>query len=266
MKFAAFSKFLVLALTAGVLALSGCGATSSGNNLALTPGNWSMTVTSSGAAGTFYIGGNLTQTGTTLAGTLQFIGSAGCFPPSAPVDFTGIVNGKNVTLTSANVAGQVLTITASGTAGTALTGTYSVTGGCQGGDHGTVTANAVSSVSGTWKGTIVDANSETVTVLMTLTEAATASADGSFALTGNLTYTGSTCSVSGTLPAGSAFVAGTSIAMQGNTVESDNSAGNFTYYPFLNTAASPTSMQGPYTQTFGVCTDQNSNPATFTKQ
>lgn len=266
MKFADFLKLALLPLMAGVIALSGCGATSSSNNLALTQGNWSMTVTSGGAAGTFYIGGNLTQTGTTLAGTMQFMGSAGCFPPSAPVDFTGIVNGKNVTLTSANVAGQVLTIVASGTAGTALTGTYTVAGGCDAGDQGTVTAGAVPSISGTWKGTIVDQNSETVTVTMALTQAATASTDGTFALTGNLTYTGSTCSISGTLTAGNAYISGTSIAMQGNTIESDNSAGNFTYYPYLNNPTSPTSMQGPYQQTFGVCTDVNPYTATFTKQ
>ena len=62
MKFASFPKFVLLSLLAGVFALvlTGCGAS---NNLALAPGNWSMTATKSGGS-VFYIGGNLTQSGT----------------------------------------------------------------------------------------------------------------------------------------------------------------------------------------------------------
>src|SRR5208337_4156598 len=111
---------------AGMVALSGCGAS---NNLALTPGNWSMTAISNGAAGTFYIGGNLTQTGTNLAGTMYVVGSD-CFSSSTTVVFTGTVKGKNVTLTSTSISGQVISVTATGTAGSALSGTYTVTGGC----------------------------------------------------------------------------------------------------------------------------------------
>lgn len=269
MRFASFPQFALSSLLAGVLALSlaGCGSSSS-NNLTLTQGNWSVTATSSGAAGTSYIGGSLTQTGSSLAGTMYATGS--CIDPSLAINFTGTVKGNNVTLTSTGNT-EVITVTATGTPGasgttvSSLTGSYTVTGGCAGSDAGTVAATVVPSITGTWSGTIVDGNDENVTVSMVLTEATTASTNGTFALTGNLTYTGSTCSITGTLPTGSAWIAGISIVMQGDTVESDDSAGTFTFYPVLNNAASPTSMQGTYQQTYGVCTDDG-YLATFTKQ
>jgi hypothetical protein len=264
MKFASFPKFALLSLLAGVFALvlTGCGAS---NNLALAPGNWSMTATTSGAP-TFYIGGNLTQSGTKLAGTM-YVANSLCYSPSQTVAFTGTVNGSKVTLTSDSVGGEVLSVTATGTAGS-LTGTYSIAGGttCNG-QTGTIAANPVPSINGTWSGTIVDGNGDAQAKFsIALSEAATASADGTFALTGTITYTGSTCSVSGTLPAGSGFIAGTYIVMQGNTIEFDGNPGNFIYYPvFLNNPTSPTNMQGTYTQTSGACTD-GGNAATFAKQ
>ena len=199
MKFASFPKFALLSLLAGVFALvlTGCGAS---NNLALAPGNWSMTATPGGAA-VFYIGGNLTQSGTNLAGTMHIANSL-CYSPSEIVAFTGTVKGSNVTLTSASVGGEVLSVTASGTAGS-LTGTYSIAGGTNCiGQTGAIVANPVPSISGTWSGPIVDGNNDpNAKLTIALTQAATASADGTFAVTGNLTYTGSTCSVSGTLSA-----------------------------------------------------------------
>jgi hypothetical protein len=264
MKFASFPKFALLSLLAGVFALvlTGCGAS---NNLALAPGNWSMTATPSGGS-VFYIGGNLTQSGTNLAGTMH-VASSLCYSPSQIVAFTGTVKGNKITLTSASVGGEVITVTASGTAGS-LTGTYSIAGGtgCNL-QTGTIVANPVPLISGTWTGAIVDGNLDpNVTLLIALTQATTASADGTFALTGNLTYSGSTCSVSGTISAGQAFIAGTYIVMQGNTIEFDGSSGNFDYTPvFLNSPTSPTSMQGTYQQSFGACTDTG-NAATFAKQ
>src|ERR1700682_934983 len=173
MKFASFPKFVLLSLLAGVFALvlTGCGAS---NNLALAPGNWSMTATKSGGA-VFYIGGNLTQSGTALAVTM-YVANSLCYSSSQRIDFTGTVKGSKVTLTSASVGGEVLSVTASGS-NSSLTGTYSLTGGttCNG-DTGTIVAGPVPSITGTWKGPIVDALGETVTVSMVLTQAATASA------------------------------------------------------------------------------------------
>jgi hypothetical protein len=265
MKFASFPKFALVSLLAGVfaLALSGCGAS---DNLALTPGNWSMTaVSSSGAAGTFYIGGNLTQNGSTLAGTMLVVSS--CIDPSQPVAFTGTVNGKKVTLTSASASGEVIAVTATGTTGSALTGTYSVTGGCDAGDSGTLTATAVPSISATWSGPISGSGGPNVTLAIAFTQAATASSDGTYALTGNVTFTGSSCSINGTVD--SSFIAGPYLVVNGTTNEQDGTTGSFTYTQvFLNNPGSPTSMKGTYAvgnDTDELCAGDQDTP-TFTKQ
>jgi len=264
MKFARFLKFALSALLAGVLtlALAGCGAS---NNLNLTQGNWSMTaVPTAGAAGTFYIGGNLTQSGSNLAGTMYVISS--CISSSQSVAFTGTVTGNKVTLTSASASGEVITITSSGTAGS-LTGTYTVTGGCDDGDKGNVTLNAVPSISGTWSGPISGSGGPNVTIAIAFTQAATASADGTYALSGNVTFTNSSCSVSGTVS--SASIAGPYLVVSGLTNDVINGAngGSFTYdQVFLNSPASPTSMKGTYSVTSGDCAGDPDTTPTFTKQ
>src|SRR3981081_4395126 len=109
MKFASFPKFALLSLLAGVFALvlTGCGAS---NHLAVPAGNWSMTATKTGGP-VFYIGGNLTQSGTNLAGTM-YVANSLCYSPSQRVDFTGTVKGSKVTLTSDSVGGEVRSDTA----------------------------------------------------------------------------------------------------------------------------------------------------------
>jgi hypothetical protein len=265
MKFASFPKFALLSLLAGVFALvlTGCGAS---NNLALTPGNWSMTATPSGG-GTFYIGGNLTQSGTNVAGTMYVISFPNCYSPSQTVAFTGTVKGKNVTLTSASVGGQVISIIATGTAGS-LTGTYSIAGGttCNG-DSGTLTATPVPSISGTWGGLIlspggVSQGGPNAALAITLTQASTASSNGTFALAGTGTYTNSTCFSTATIS--SAFVAGPYLIVNGTT----DDGGNFFYTDvLLNSSASPTSMKGTYqVSDAGQTCDGDSDVPTFTKQ
>ena len=255
MKFASFLKFAVLALLAGVfvLALAGCGATS---NLNLTPGNWSMagTPNGGGAGSVFYIGGNLTQSGAKLTGTMEFISST-CYSFSQIVAFTGTVKGNNVKLTSANVGGEVLTITASGTSGSALTGTYSIAGGigCNG-QTGTIAANPVASVSATWSGPLVgDSNGDpNVMFAVALTEATTAATDGTFGLSGTLTYTGSTCSTSGTIDGTTSFIVGPYLLVNATT----DDGGTLTYTADLNNTASPTATtNSSYSVSGGNCND-----------
>jgi hypothetical protein len=258
MKFAGFLKFALLSALAGVfgLALSGCGAN---NNLALTQGNWAVTATSTTAANVpstaFNIGGNLTQSGSHVSGTMHVTGSE-CFDPSAQITITGTVSDKKVTLTTAASNEQVITVTATGTSAagasaSALSGNYTVTGGCAGGDQGTVTANAVPSISGTWAGTLANnasgpAGSVSATISIALTQAATASSDGTFALTGNITYTNSACSVSGTLGEGSS-VNGQFVLINAGTVNQDAENGSFTYgLAPLDSASAPANVTGAY--------------------
>ncbi len=270
MKFASFPKFALLLVLAGVFALTlaGCGANS---NLALTQGNWAITATPTGGGvnNTFFIGGNLTQNGGSLTGTMSVVSSL-CFAPSQIVNFTGTVKGKNVTLTSASIGGEVITVTATGTSGSALTGTYSIAGGttCNG-QTGTISANPVPSISGTWSDLILTPNGlsqggPNATLAIAFTQATTASSDGTFALTGALTFTNSTCSTSGTIPAGSAFITGPFLVVNGATA---SDGGSVYYTALLNNPASPTSMTGTYTESNpgGSC-DGDSDTPTFTKQ
>jgi hypothetical protein len=280
MKFATASKLALLLLMAAVfaLALTGCGST---NNLALTQGNWSVTATSTATPQhrnpqtpnvsnvSFYVGGNLTQAGSNITGTMYITGSE-CFDPSNQVNFTGTVHDKAITLTSPALDGQVITVAATGTDAADLTGTYSVAGGCDDGDSGTVTANAVPSISATWSGTLVNASSLTngnvsATISIALAQAATASSDGTFALTGNITYTNSVCSVSGTVGAGS-FVSGQFVLINAGTIDQSEGTGSFTFgLAPLDSATAPANMTGGYTVNDGDCAG-DIQTLTLTKQ
>jgi hypothetical protein len=257
MKFASFPKFALLLSLAGILtlALTGCGSTIS--NLGLTQGNWAFSASSATALVTssspsFALGGNLTQSGTNLTGTM-YITQSVCIVPQF-VSFTGTVKDKNVTLTSASFGGQVISITASGS-NNSLSGTYTVTGECA--DSGTLTASAVPSISGTWTGT-VQVSAAPVTMSIALTQAATASPGGTFALTGTVTYTGSVCSSSATISPSS--LQGTEL-----NLNADLGTGSFNYSASLNSAATPTSITGTYSVTDECASDQDQT-VTLTKQ
>ncbi len=262
MKFSAFSRFPVSLLAASVLtlALAGCG---SSNTLNLTQGNWAVTATRTGGGAiantTFYVGGNLTQSGKSVTGTLYIVG-ASCFDSSSGVAFTGTISGKTLTLTSPTIGGQVITVTANGT-NSALTGTYTVAGGCDNGDTGTITANPVPSITGTWSGPIVgDTNGDpNASLAIAFTQSAAGSSNGTFAVSGTLTYTGSTCSASGTINTGS-YIVGPYLVLSANT----NDGGSLSYTGLLNSTTAPTSVTGNYSDAGGNCNDLLT--ATFTKQ
>ena len=261
MKFASFPKFALLLPVAGifVLMLAACGGS---NTLGLTQGNWAFSATSTTAAPTissptFVVGGNLTQSGSSLTGTM-YITQSGCIPQQF-VGFTGTVKGKNINLTSETFGGQVITVAATGTKDS-LTGTYTVTGECA--DSGTVSANAVPSISGTWNGTISNVaaskgnGAAQASVSVALTQAATPSEDGTFGLTGTLTYTNSVCALTGTISNG--FVAGNFVNMTGPT---DDGAGEFNFANVvLDSVTAPANMTGNYDDCLAV------QSVTLTKQ
>jgi hypothetical protein len=286
MNFTRFSKLAFLSALAAVfaLALAGCG---SSNNTALTQGNWSVTATSNGDAvshnaqnnntrshnaeianesSTFYIGGNLTQNGANLTGTMYVVGS-GCFN-SAGVAFTGTVNGQTVTLTtdSPSLAGQVITVTATAASASSLSGTYTVAGGCDDGDSGTVSASAAVPITGTWAGSLSNCEAEkngcaNANISFDMTQGTTAATDGGFPLTGSITYTNSGCSASGTITGGEIY--GSYLVLNATTVDpEDDEGGSFTYSQvLLNSASAPSSMTGNYQVNSGEC---NGNEQTLT--
>ncbi len=266
MKFVSFPRFTVRLLVVAifVLMLAGCGGSS---NLGLTQGNWAFSATSTAAAKisgpTFVLGGSLTQSGTSLTGTM-YVTQSGCIPQQF-VTFTGTVKDKNVTLTSASFGGEVISVTASGTKDS-LSGTYAVTGECA--DSGTVTASAVPSISATWNGTISNPVSGSsglgiaeATLSVALLQAATASEDGTFALSGTLTYTNSVCSVSGTIANG--FLAGNFISFSAST---DDGTGTVLYdRVLLDSVTAPKNMTGTYDASSDACGEQQL-ALTLTKQ
>ena len=268
MTFTRVSKFVFLPLFASVLALAltGCG---SSNNLALTQGNWSMTANQTGSGATpnstFYVGGNLTQSGANLAGTMSIVNSP-CYSSSQTVTFTGTVKGDNVTLTSDSVGGEVITLTATGTSGSSLSGNYAITGGnsCDG-DTGTLAATPVPAISGTWSGPIyssggVSQGGPNAALALTLTQSTTASSDGTFALTGSGVFSNSSCSNTATITG--AFIAGPYLIVNGAT----DDGGTYSYYQvLLNNPASPSSMTGAYSVSGGNC-DGDSDNSTFSLQ
>ena len=101
---------------------------------------------------------------------------------------------------------------------------------------------------------------------MTLTQAPTASSDGTFALTGNLTFANYGCFTSGTVSNSS--VAGSMVIINGTALEPDGvTQGSFTYNNvLLNNPASPTSMNGTYDVTDGGDCSSDTDTPTFTKQ
>ncbi|HWZ82444.1 MAG TPA: hypothetical protein VNW47_07465 [Terriglobales bacterium] len=242
MKFSGSLKFAALASVAGVLtlALFGCGAAVS--NTSFTQGNWAFTASSTAAAiaassPTFVLGGNLTQSGAVLSGTLT-VNNSLCISPQT-LSFTGTVKGSDITLTSQAFDGNVISVTASGTKDS-LSGNYTITGGCA--DQGTITANAVPSLSGAWSGTVL-VNTSPANMTVTLTQASAASEDGSFALTGSVSYTGSDCEATANL---------TSSSVKGGSLIINFDSG-VNYVPSLNSLTAPTSMAGDYDSTSDQC-------------
>jgi hypothetical protein len=267
MKFA-FSKLSVLAALAAATVLSGCGLLNFNNSKspALSSGNWSFVATSTvSPAQISDIGGSLSLNGSTVTSTMH--SNLNCFDTSAPFSFGGTLQNHQITFTSApNANNQVITVIASVTSPTAITGTYTVTsgGGCAP-DQGTITASLVPSIKGTWQGPIAFGGTN-VTLAIALSQASSASADGTYALTGNLTYTNSGCSKSGTL--GSSYLAGSMLVIDGTTVEVDNTAGSFSLTNVtLNSPFAPGSFTGTYKVISGMlqCAGDSDTP-TFTKQ
>ncbi|MBI3477623.1 MAG: hypothetical protein HY010_17970 [Acidobacteria bacterium] len=262
MKLSGILKFVALAGVAAFLALSlvGCGSTIS--NTAFTQGNWAFVATSTApklnkVISTYVLGGNLSQSGNKLTGTLS-VSNSGCISDQT-LAFTGTVKGSDITLTSAAFDGNVISVTASGTKDS-LTGNYTITGGCA--DEGTITAGAVPSLSGTWNGTLTPVfgrgnGISTVGVSVALVQSAAAAENGSFELTGTLTYTGTACVEP---------VALTLSSVAGSVVNISAQSGFGYSNVALDSITNPTSMTGDYDSTSDECSGLGSQTLVLTKQ
>ena len=241
---------LVLAITF----LVGCGGNSNnGNNGGTTPlltsGNWSLIAKSAAAPGTtVYLGGSLTQNGSSISGTLHVDESA-CYATSDSVPVTGTIKGTNLTITSGNIAGQVITASLVGS-GKAVSGTYSISGGCASGDHGSVTGTWIPNISGTWNGNILT-GSTAVAVKASVTQSSTASANGTYSVVGQMSYTNSPCSTGATVSTG--FIVGDMVYIGAASDDLDGGTGDLEYVGYLDVPSTATKMSGTYWVNSGLC-------------
>jgi len=254
--------FLLVGCGGGGGSSSTGGGSNGTSNSSVTSGNWSLVASSSVVANTSYIGGSLTQSGSSLSATMH-IDHSSCYELTTDVPLSGTITGSSFTLTSSIVNSQVITVTGTITNSSTLQGTYSIAGGCAAGDRGTVSGVLVPSVNGTWKATD-SSTGTTVTITGTITQSATGTADGIFLLTGSFTYSGSPCSTGGTLLSDS-FIAGDVVGVDAQTNDTGGVKGETVLVAILNNPTSPTSFSGSYQILSGACSGETGT-LNFVKQ
>jgi len=251
------STFIRSALGAVILStLLACGGGGGGGGKTPNPpappnmtGNWNIAAQSTVFGGSpAYVAGYLTHSGTNITGTVHVLGST-CFQELTNIAVTGTSNGTQVTVTSAAVDSQVISMTAtlSSDGKTITAGTYTITGGCANGDRGTVTGNAMPSLTGNFAGSFRSTPySSTQQVTASLTQGSTPDANGFLPLTGTVTFTNGQCFTSGSIAAGSGFVVG---AFHIATINTNN--GQVLVYGQANNTA--TSINVEYEVESGGC-------------
>lgn len=204
------------------------------------------------------LGGMLTQTDSTLSGTLH-VSNSSCFDWASDIPVAGTMSGNTVTLTANSVTGESITITGAANSG-GITGSYSISGGCADGDYGTIAAVLVPPVSGNWSGTFASNGTN---------QPATASfaqdvpnTDGFSPLSGSIAFSGSPCFTSGTLEAGQSWSLGNIV----QAVVAMNDGSQLTLNGFLTDASTnANTMTVNFSINGGNCTGQ-SGSVTFLRQ
>jgi hypothetical protein len=210
-------------------------------------GNWQFSTTSMGGMPPLTIAGSINQSGSSVTGAVHVNGS-NCFNQLTTMGLAGTLTGSNISLTSTSVAGQVMTVTGSMT-DTALTGTYTINGGCANGVQGNVTGIKIPLIPNTLSGTFTASGGGTFDVAADVAQSSSASSEGSFGLTGTVTFHTS-CFNSGTIKTGT-FSSGSFII--GNSVALEIETGNGTVV-FLGTAnQAKGEISGDYTVSGGTC-------------
>jgi hypothetical protein len=226
---------------------------SSGPNVA---GNWQFSTTSTAGGTPATIAGGINQTGSAVNGAVHVEGLR-CFDRLTTIGLTGTLTGSNISLTSTTVDGQVITLTGRVSddtlngADSAFAGTYTIDGGCGNGDHGNVTGIRIPFIANIVNGTFTTSGGETFDVVGDEAQVGTPSSEGSFGITGTVSFS-TPCFSSGTItpgtfPSGS-FIIGTSVALE---IETGN--GTVTFLGTLNRDRSE--IRGNYKVGGGTCDD-----------
>lgn len=178
------------------------------------------------------------------------IDGSNCFDHRATASLTGTVTDSNVSLTSESISGQVVTLNGA-VANDSLTGNYTIDGGCAGGDHGNVTGINIPYIPTTLGGTFTPSGGPTFDVSGDLAQSATPGSEGSYGLTGTVTFNGS-CLGSGTITSGAfpsgSYILGTSLALQ---IQTGN--GTLAFVGALNPDTGE--ISGSYNVSGGTCDD-----------
>lgn len=194
-KFASLLAGSSLALSIVLAGCSGDGKTSRPPSYPNVNGNWGITASSSVYQGAITpVGVQLTENNGSVSGIAHLVSA--CYAITDTVPLTGSEDSSgNLTLTSSAVNNQVLSITGNVSSASSLTGgTYSIAGGCGANDKGTVAGGMVSSISGTYTGTLKSlANNASYPISAALTQSTTVDTNGFEHLAGTATFTGSSC-------------------------------------------------------------------------
>ena len=258
------TRFAVLLAGLALLVLAGCGMSSQPQPL--PSGNWLIVTKAATSTFSGALGGNLSQSGTSVTGVLHSIGFSRCYTPPTPaimvqtnIPVSGTFENGSLHLVSNSVSGQVVTIDATYRAGV-LNGTYLLQGGCADGERGTVTAEPMPDLSGTWAGT----SSSGARVTVNWQQQSSATTDGVFSMSGNISLSnGPGCYPSGTMAmqAGysqggepiASFVTGHALSV----AASDNSGSEpvaIALAGFAHTVNHPYTITGTFTLSGGSCT------------
>lgn len=247
-----------LSPTLALVLLCGCGGGTTSGRVGTPPpltgnfvniaGNWHLdTMSKDSGTPTVVIDGAINQSGASLSGVVH-VDSSNCSDRLTTVGLTGTVSGNDVSLTSTSPGGELTTLSGSSN-GDSFAGTYSIKGGCADGDQGRIIGNRILPISNSFSGTFTPSEGESFYVAGTLAQDSRASSEGSFGLSGNVSFRTSCFSLgtlkSGIFPSGS-FIVGTSTALE---IETGN--GTVTFLGRLNPATGETA--GDYTVSGGTC-------------
>jgi hypothetical protein len=224
----------------------------------MVAGNWSFTMTTGDQwASPVTIAGSLQSSGSSVTGTVH-VGELSCFDRTATMVLTGTLNGDSISLTSTAIDGPIVTLTGNfnnlepGTIYyTTFTGKYTINGGCGGGLQGSVSGVNVPYIGNLLNGTF-QSSLGSFNVEGDIAQNASASFDGSFGITGSVTFD-THCFNAGTIKPGTissgSFILGVNV-----TLEVETSNGVLTFLGTLSQDGSE--MSGYYTVSGGSCPDK----------
>lgn len=253
----------VLAFSSAVL-MSGCGGgwrageVPPGQSTPTPPttpnvaGNWQFSPASAPGKPPLTIAGSIGQSDSTISAAVHVLGS-NCFDRLTTVQLTGKATGGSVSLTSNPVDGQRGTFTGNFSSG-AFSGTYGIKGGCADGDHGNLTGINIPYIANAWIGSFTASTQETFNLTGDIAQNATASAEGSYEISGNATLDGP-CFKAATIKPG-AFPSGSFILGMSVGLEFETTNGTITFLGTLSQDRSE--ISGTYSISGGTCEGEGS--------